>query len=159
MPLSSLQPTILLMKLLYTVEKGHFLKFLADECCDAGLVSAMREEGHDVLYVLEEDRGGTDDSVLTRACSEGRILITEDKDFGELVYRLKKPAVGIVLIRISVEKRNSKWPQIEKLLKEFGDRVKGHFVVVGEDSFRFRKLCSDTPVLLVRNALPKESER
>lgn len=93
---------------------------------------------------------GTDDSVLTRAFSEGRVLITEDKDFGELVYRLKKPAVGIILIRISVEKRTSKWPQTKKLIKEFGDRLKGHFVVVEENRFRFRKLHSDTPLATAR---------
>ena len=118
----------------------------------------MREEGHDVLYVLEEDRGGTDDSILMRAWSEGRILITEDKDFGELVYRLKKPAVGIVLIRISVEKRELKRLRIEKLITEFSDRLKGHFVVVGETSFRFRILHSDTPVLLLRNSQLRKEE-
>jgi predicted nuclease of predicted toxin-antitoxin system len=59
------------------------MKLLADECCDAGLIAALRADGHDLLYVLESLRGVTDD--------EERILITEDKDFGELVHRLKRP--------------------------------------------------------------------
>jgi len=76
------------------------LKFLADECCDTGLVTSLREDGHDVLYILEKKTGVPDDEVLLDAYNERRILLTEDKDFGELIYRLKKPSRGIVLIRI-----------------------------------------------------------
>ena len=72
------------------------MKFLADECCDASLVSALRADGHDVLYVLETFPGTSDDAILDRAFAEHRILLTEDKDFGELVYRLGRPAHRIV---------------------------------------------------------------
>jgi len=58
------------------------MKFLADECCDASLVEALREDGHDVLYVLESLRGATGEKILARAFSEERLLVTEDKDFG-----------------------------------------------------------------------------
>jgi predicted nuclease of predicted toxin-antitoxin system len=81
------------------------VKFLADECCDHGLVGALRQSGYDVLYVLESERGATDDDVLSLAFREQRIILAEDKDFGELVYRLKKPAHGIILIRIAVKNR------------------------------------------------------
>ncbi|MBC8548815.1 MAG: DUF5615 family PIN-like protein, partial [Candidatus Brocadiales bacterium] len=70
------------------------MKFLADECCDTGLVSSLRNDGHDVVYILEKKPGISDDEVLLDAYNEGRILLTEDKDFGELVYRLRKPSVG-----------------------------------------------------------------
>ena len=73
---------------------------MADECCDAGLVSSLREDGHDVLYVLERKPGVSDDEVLIEAYNEERILVTEDKDFGELVYRLKKRSRGIILIAL-----------------------------------------------------------
>ena len=76
------------------------MKFLADECCDHGLVEAMRQSGYDVLFVLEAKPRATDDDVLALAFNERRILITEDKDFGELVYRLKKPAHGIISISL-----------------------------------------------------------
>ena len=59
------------------------MRFLADECCDAALVDVLRRDGHDVLYAIESLRGATDDDLLTRAVSERRILLTEDKDFGE----------------------------------------------------------------------------
>ena len=63
------------------------MKFIADECCDTGIVISLRREGHDVFYVLEEEPGLRDEVVLQRAYVERRILLTEDKDFGELVYR------------------------------------------------------------------------
>ena len=58
------------------------MKFLADECCDAGLVASLRDFGHDIKYVIEQKAGSSDDEVLTIAYNEGRILLTEDKDFG-----------------------------------------------------------------------------
>ena len=66
-----------------------------------------------MLYV---NRGAADDDVLALAFNERRILLTEDKDFGELVYRLKKPAHGIILIRIAVKNRNLKWPRMKNSL-------------------------------------------
>ena len=64
------------------------MKFLADECCDRSLVEDLRKAGYDVRYVLESDPGASDDEVLALAFDEQRIIVTEDKDFGELVYRL-----------------------------------------------------------------------
>lgn len=120
------------------------MKFLADECCDTGLVASLREDGHDVLYVLEKKAGVTDDEVLIDAYNEGRILITEDKDFGELVYRLKKSAQGIILIRIDVKERHMKWPRLKKLIDNYEARLRGHFVVIDTQKFRFRPLLPPT---------------
>jgi predicted nuclease of predicted toxin-antitoxin system len=54
------------------------MKFLADECCDAALVRALRADGHNVLYVMESMRGATDEEILSRAFAEDRIVLTED---------------------------------------------------------------------------------
>ena len=121
------------------------LKFFADECCDTEMVASLRIEGHEVLYVLEEEPGLQDEVVLQRAYVERRILLTEDKDFGELVYRLRKPAAGIVLIRIAVKLRQSKWPRLKKLIDNYADRLPGNFVVLNIDKFRFRPLLFETP--------------
>ena len=121
------------------------MKFFADECCDTGIVASLRKEGHDVLYVLEEEPGLQDEVVLQRAYVERRILLTEDKDFGELVYRLRKPAAGIVLIRIAVKQRQSKWPRLKKLIDNYADRLPGNFVVLNIDKFRFRPLLLESP--------------
>ena len=116
------------------------MKFLADECCDTGLVATLREDGHDVLYVLEEKAGVSDDVVLLDAYNEERILLTEDKDFGDLVYRLKKPSKGIILIRIDVKERHMKWLRLKKLIEKYEERLPGHFVVIDTQKFRFRSL-------------------
>lgn len=116
------------------------MKFLADECCDCGIVVGLRSDGHDVAYVLERQAGVSDDEVLQSAFIEDRILLTEDKDFGELVYRLKKPARGIILIRIDVQERNAKWPRLKALVAKHENRLPGNFVVVHINKFRFRPL-------------------
>jgi len=116
------------------------MKFLADECCDAGLVDALRAAGHDVLYAVESLRGVTDGELLTRAFSESCILLTEDKDFGELVYRLRRPAHGIVLLRFDVADRASKVPRLRYLLEREAERLPGAFVVLERDKVRFRPL-------------------
>jgi predicted nuclease of predicted toxin-antitoxin system len=116
------------------------LKFLADEFCDTGLVASLRNDDHDVLYVLEKKSGIPDDEVLLVAYNQGRILLKEDKDFGELVYRLKKPSRGIILIRIDVKQRSMKWARLKKLIENYGDRLAGHFVVIDSQKFRFRPL-------------------
>ena len=116
------------------------MKFLADECCDNGLVTFLRANGHDVFYVLEKRKGATDEEILTDAYNEERILITEDKDFGELVYRLRKPSNGIILIRIDVKNRHLKWEQMKKLIDQYPDRLQGSFVVIDVQKFRFRPL-------------------
>ncbi len=117
------------------------MKFLADECCDADLVAELRAAGHDVRYVAEdEDAGATDHAVLSAAHAEGRILLTEDKDFGELTVRFGRPAVGIVLMRIDPAQRERKAPRLRALIEQFGDRLMGHFTVVRVDGFRFRRL-------------------
>lgn len=116
------------------------MRFLADECCDAALVDALRGDGHDVLYAVESLRGVIDEMLLTRAFSEGRVLLTEDKDFGELVYRLRRPARGIVLLRFDVAARALKVPCLRHLLKRQGERLPGAFVVLEPDKVRIRPL-------------------
>ena len=71
------------------------MRFLADECCAASLVEALRQDGHDVAYVGETFAGLSDDEVLSHALENRRILLTEDKDFGDLAVRLYKPAIGL----------------------------------------------------------------
>lgn len=121
------------------------MNFLADECCDTGIVASLRADGHDVAYVLERQAGASDEEVLQNAFVEGRILLTEDKDFGELIYRLKKPACGIILIRIDVPERYEKWPRLEALIAKHGDRLPGHFVVLELSKYRFRPLIYKQP--------------
>jgi hypothetical protein len=65
------------------------VKLLADEGVDAAIVTRLRSDGHDVVYVAELSPGITDEAVLELANANERILVTTDKDFGELVFRLR----------------------------------------------------------------------
>ncbi len=67
-------------------------------------------------------------------------MLTEDKDFGELVYRLKKLSKGIILLRIDVKDRHMKWPRLKNLIEKYEERVPGHFVVIDTEKYRFRSL-------------------
>jgi predicted nuclease of predicted toxin-antitoxin system len=116
------------------------MRFLADECCDVALVQELRADGHNVLYAMEFARGATDEELLERAFAEGCILVTEDKDFGELVYQLKLPAHGIVLLRFATPDRSLKLPRLRELLKQEGQRLPGSFVTLEPDKVRIRPL-------------------
>jgi predicted nuclease of predicted toxin-antitoxin system len=118
------------------------VKFLADECCDAPLVAGLRQDGHDVVYVMESGRGTDNETILQRAAGEDRILLTEDKDFGELVVRLELPAHGIVLLRMNPADSDAKLARLREVLQQDAVRLPHSFVVVDERKARFRPLPS-----------------
>jgi predicted nuclease of predicted toxin-antitoxin system len=75
---------------------------LADENFHGDAVYALRERGHDVVWVLELSAGISDEEVLALAQREKRMLVTFDKDFGELAFRKRLPASsGIILFRVT----------------------------------------------------------
>jgi len=81
------------------------LNFLADENCDFGVVRALRESGHDVLAVCEFAKRMQDSDVIDLSAREDRILITEDKDFGQLVYACGHGSRGVILVRYPASAR------------------------------------------------------
>ena len=93
-----------------------------------------------MLYVSEKKAGDIDDEILSDAYREERILITEDKDFRELVYRFKKPTHGIVFLRVDVHERHIKWFRLKRLIDDHGTKLQGRFTVVDAQKFRFRPL-------------------
>lgn len=77
------------------------MNFLADESVDRQIVDCLRQNGHLVWYVAEMDPGISDNAVLDLANREGAILLTADKDFGDLVFRQRRIALGVVLFRLA----------------------------------------------------------
>lgn len=108
------------------------MKFPADECTDVELLCA---HGFDVLYVMETMRGAKDDVILSRAYAE-------DKDFGELVFRLRKPAIGIILLRFNPGEETQKITRLYQLLHNSTISLVGAFIVVESDRIRTRPLIS-----------------
>ena len=106
------------------------MRFLADESCDFAVVTALRAAGHDLSAVVEINPGAQDDVVLALARSEGRVLLTEDKDFGQLAYAGGHETAGVVLIRFPASARSSLGQAVLSVVAEFGVRLSGGFVVV-----------------------------
>lgn len=115
------------------------MRFLVDENTGPTVAEWLHEQGHDVFSVYEMARGMDDDHVVEKAFTENCILITNDKDFGEQVYREQKPHHGIVLLRLEDERAASKIEVLQRLLNSHADRLPNHFVVVTEKTVRFAK--------------------
>lgn len=116
------------------------MKLLADECCDAPIVNALRAAGFDVAYAIEGVRGLDDAQLLNRAFDEGRILLTQDKDFGELVYRLRHPSHGIILLRFDPEHQLEMVDRVVGFLLAERSRLAGCFAVLDPERARIRSL-------------------
>lgn len=117
------------------------MRWLADECVAARLVAAMRAAGHDVKYVAEEAPSSGDRSVLSYALREGRLLLTEDKDFGDLIFgKSAEPSFGVVLLRMRDEDLDLVWPRLQHAVEFFGERLFSAFTVVAKTKFRIHAL-------------------
>lgn len=109
---------------------------LANENIPMSVVMALRQDGHDVAWVIETTPGAADEDVLQAAIDQQRLLLTLDKDFGELVFRSGRQAQGIVLVR-------PPYGQPEQLAGRFfadPSRLIGAFCVVEGDVQRCRPL-------------------
>lgn len=107
-------------------------RLLADENIQAPLVAALRKAGHDVVYVAEGASGITDETVVAMAVEGHRYLLTEDKDFGALVFRLKRGLPDVLW--------ESRYRRLLTLFSHHEQRLENHYVVVGEDRIRFRPM-------------------
>jgi predicted nuclease of predicted toxin-antitoxin system len=106
------------------------LRFLADESCDFAVVRALRAEGYDVLAVGEVTDRSDDRELIEQAYRERRILLTEDKDFGWLVYVSYADSSGVVLVRFPGNARRTLVQAVMQLVAEQGERLLEAFVVV-----------------------------
>ncbi|MBW2039404.1 MAG: DUF5615 family PIN-like protein [Deltaproteobacteria bacterium] len=115
------------------------MKFLADENIEREIVNCLREEGHVVFYVAEMEPGISDEAVLNLANKEKAILMTSDKDFGELVFRLNRIHQGVVLVRLAGLYPEEKEGIILGVIKEHKDELLSAFTVISPNSVRIRK--------------------
>lgn len=113
------------------------IRFLADVNIEKAVVDFIRVKGFDVLWATDYDRRMSDKALLNLANREKRILLTNDKDFGELMFLQKKAATGIVLFRIKGQSSRDKTRQIETLLNDHESKLAGCFVVISKNRFRF----------------------
>ena len=115
------------------------MNLLADESVDFGIIEALRTNGYEVEAIIEIGPSIDDDEVLEIAIEKDVILLTEDKDFGELTYRLKKPNRGILLIRLSGLTIEKKVEMVLETLDKHMEELKNHFSVLSVNKLRIRK--------------------
>jgi predicted nuclease of predicted toxin-antitoxin system len=111
-------------------------KFLANENVPIEVVEAARQAGHDMAWIAESSAGANDDAVLAASLTERRVLLTFDKDFGEMVFRQGKNAsCGVILLRPTIRDPDY---VARFALATIGQEVawEGHFAVAEEGKMR-----------------------
>jgi predicted nuclease of predicted toxin-antitoxin system len=116
------------------------MECLADENVEAPIVAALRHAGHDVLYIIDLGGSPSDNQIIDLACSTGRILLTNDKGFGEQVFRRQRTLPGVVLLRFRDEDALVKAQVLSKVMQQFGHQLTGMFTVVTLRRVRMRAL-------------------
>lgn len=121
------------------------MKLLANENIPFGMVRCLRAVGHDVLAIVETCPGVTDIVVLDLARGEHRILLTFDRDYGELIYLKRLPCpTGIIYMRFVPSSPEDGVQLVMNLLVDDGKEVSGYFVVLDRDNYRRRPLPVDS---------------
>jgi predicted nuclease of predicted toxin-antitoxin system len=116
------------------------MRFLANENVPLDAIVSLREKGHDVIWIRTDAPGSCDEDILSRAVAEERIVITFDKDFGELAFHSCLPSqCRIILFRIQ-EKSSIQIAKIVVAAIESHSNWAGHFTVVEEHRIRMRLL-------------------
>jgi predicted nuclease of predicted toxin-antitoxin system len=115
------------------------MNFLADESVDRQIVDRLRQESHVVLYVAEMEPGISDETVLNRANQEEAILLTADKDFGELVFRQDFSTAGVVLIRLAGLSAENKAEIVVSAISEHNSELSQAFAVITPVAVRIRR--------------------
>ncbi len=115
------------------------MRFLVDESTGSKVAKWLRDQGHDVFSVYDQARGMLDDVIIRKAYAENWILVTNDKDFGEKVYREQLKHHGVILFRLEDEHVANKIAVMEHLLSGYADQLPGQFVVVTDRAVRFAR--------------------
>ena len=115
------------------------MNLIVDENVDKLVVNALRQDGHNVLYVAEFAPSIDDETVLEQANQNGALLITEDKDFGELVYRQGSIHTGVVLIRLDGLSKQAKARIVSTIFASQGPQLLNAFSVISPGRVRIRQ--------------------
>jgi len=117
------------------------VKFLIDENVGQSVIKYLKSKGYDIIVATSgEFKGREDRFLLEYAFREDRVIITNDKDFGYLVYRQNLPTRGIILFRFIQELPSLKIAALETILSRGASKILNHFIVANEDKIRNRPI-------------------
>ena len=114
------------------------MNFVADESVDHPIVLQLREAGHIVWAVVEIAPSISDTIVLDIANQRKAVLITGDKDFGDLVFRDKRYSFGIILLRLAGLSATEKADLVTSVIAQHHNELANAFAVIGTRSLRIR---------------------
>jgi predicted nuclease of predicted toxin-antitoxin system len=115
------------------------MNLVADESVATPIIERLRTDGHTVLSIRQVARGDADDQILTQSVAVDTPLLTEDKDFGELIYRMSAAHAGVVLIRLGGLPRATRVELVSRAVHDHGADFVGHFTVITPAGIRIRK--------------------
>jgi predicted nuclease of predicted toxin-antitoxin system len=116
------------------------MRFLVDESTGPMVAQWLQKQGHEVFSVYSEARGIGDEEIIQKAYDENWILITNDKDFGEKVYRERFQHRGVILLRLKDERSVVKIETLRRLIEQYSENLSDSFVVAREKRVRFARL-------------------
>ncbi|HJT79513.1 MAG TPA: DUF5615 family PIN-like protein [Gemmataceae bacterium] len=115
------------------------MNLLADESVDRPVVERLRQGGHDVTSIAELSPSITDEEVLQQANARNALLVTADKDFGELVFRQGRVHAGVVLLRLAGLANTAKADIVAEVFRDRAAELPGAFSVVSPGVIRIRQ--------------------
>jgi predicted nuclease of predicted toxin-antitoxin system len=116
------------------------IRFLADESCDYLVVRMLLSAGHDVVAGADDCQRSVDAVLIDQAHEDGRILLTEDKDFGWHVFVARRRSPGVILIRFPAAMRNRMAHATLAAVEAHGDDIGNSFLVVEPGRLRLQRL-------------------
>ena len=116
------------------------MRILADENIPRTIVFWLRDQGHDVLHAAESRARTPDAELLAEAEARGFVVLTEDKDFGELVFRDQRNSHGVILVRAADLPISQRLARLKSVWSLVEANLPGKFLVVTPTKLRIRSL-------------------
>ena len=121
------------------------IRFLADENVSRLVVERLCSAGWDVSAIGGALSGASDSDVLDAARREGRILVTEDRDFGEMVVRRKLGVAGVILLGLDRLSNQAEAELVARIVTTHADKLLGNLMVIEPGRVRLRPLTAARP--------------
>lgn len=116
------------------------LKFIVDENVDFPVVEFLRGKGYDTASIAEDFPSLGDIPIIKRAFGENRILVTNDKDFGTLVFKLNLKSRGVILFRLQDQSSKAKIKMMGLIIDKYSNKLSDNFIVVSKGKVRIKKI-------------------
>jgi len=112
------------------------IKFLVDECTGPNAARWLIDNEYKVYSVYDKNAGLSDKAIIKKAKEENWVIITNDKDFGDLIFRDQHKHCGVILLRLQNERSSNKISCLKKVLEQFFNQIENSFIVVTETNIR-----------------------